>query len=349
MAKKIVQQQNTDPIDIGIDIGYGVTKAIMNGSPTPVLFPSVCGHAREIKFRAEELANKYPGDQITDDDGSWFVGDLAMSQLSTGGLLRLRGRTANEAEVGNVFRIRMMCAALGKLLPGKRNGDVVQVRIATGLPVDHIRSSPELKAALLGQHRVYTDQSDFIVSVTEVMVMPQPYGIIYANMLTEAGELNPCHIATRTGVVDIGTYTIDVAVDDDGEYIDVESGSLEFGISTAQDAIAAMFERDHGQKPKYKVVESILKTGCAKVGGETFDYTQEVNDALEPVRSATTNLMAEKWQAGKGIDVIYLGGGGAELVEQAVKAAGYKQAAISQNAQLSIAQGYLNYALFSRA
>jgi hypothetical protein len=242
-----------------------------------------------------------------------------------------------------------VCTALGKLLPGRKNGEAVQVRLATGLPVDHIRSAPELKAALLGNHPVQTDQGYFTLSVVEVMVMPQPYGLIYANMLTDAGELNPCHVATRTGVVDVGTYTIDVAVDDDGEYIDVESGSVEYGISTAQDAIAAVFERDHGQKPKYKVIESILRTGCAKVSGETYDYTDEVHEALEPVRSAATNLMAEKWQAGKSIDAVYLGGGGAELVEEAVKAAGYKQAVVSQNAQLAIAQGYLNYALFSKA
>src|SRR5579864_3902778 len=116
---------------IGLDVGYGVVKAVT--AENVVTFPSVCGHAREIKFRADELAAKFPGDQIADDDGSWFVGDLALGQLPPGELLRLRGRTANEATMGNVFRIRLVKAAIGKLLSGVWNREVVHIRIATGL------------------------------------------------------------------------------------------------------------------------------------------------------------------------------------------------------------------------
>jgi len=81
-------------LTIGLDIGYGVVKAVTDDQI--VTFPSVMGHAREIKFQQEEIAKRHPGDQIRDDDGTWFVGDLALSQLPTGELLRLRGRTANE-------------------------------------------------------------------------------------------------------------------------------------------------------------------------------------------------------------------------------------------------------------
>jgi hypothetical protein len=77
------------------------------------------GHAREIKFQQEDLAQRHPGDQITDDEGDWFVGDLALSQLPTGELLRLRGRTANENTMGNAFRLRLAKAAIGKLLQGR--------------------------------------------------------------------------------------------------------------------------------------------------------------------------------------------------------------------------------------
>src|SRR5690606_39593788 len=64
-------------------------------------------------FRSEALAAKYPGDQLTDEDGStWFVGDLALAQLPPGELLRLRGRTANEKTMGNTFRLRLAKAAI---------------------------------------------------------------------------------------------------------------------------------------------------------------------------------------------------------------------------------------------
>ena len=127
-------KNNATALTIGLDIGYGVVKAVTNDQV--VMFPSVMGHAREIKFQQDEITERHPGDQIRDDEGDWFVGELALAQLPPGELLRLRGRTANEATMGNAFRLRLAKAVLGKLLAGTRDRDVVHLYIATGLPTD---------------------------------------------------------------------------------------------------------------------------------------------------------------------------------------------------------------------
>jgi hypothetical protein len=329
----------------GLDIGYGVTKATGTGMQ-PVIFPSVWGHSSEIKFKADEIAAKYPGDQITDDDGSWFVGDLALSQLRAGEQRKLRGRTADESGIGNVARLRLLKTALGKMFPGIKNGDVLHFNIATGLPVDHMRGADELKASLIGQHPISTDSTYFIANVTKVMVMPQPYGTIYRNMLTPEGDINPCHAFKTTGVIDIGTYTVDLALDDDGEYIDKQSGSVEAGMYVVQEAIANAYERDFNQKPSYREIETILRKKCVRAFGEPVDYTHEVSNATQALRDATLNLMADKWGNGVGVDVIYVAGGGAEPIFPYIKAA-YRQARLVDEAQISNAQGYLNYALFA--
>lgn len=330
-------------VTIGLDIGYGAVKAVTTDQV--ITFPSVCGHARAIKFRADELSTKYPGDQITDDDGSWFVGDLALSQVPPGELLRLRGRTANESAIGNVFRLRLAKVAIGKLLAGTSDGEAVHIRIATGLPVDHMHDTADLKAALVGQHLVRTDAAEIVANISDVIIMPQPYGSIYAQTLTPTGDLNPCHVYRRTGVCDVGTYTVDLALDDDGEYIDSESGSAESGVYTAQERIAAALERDYRQKMPFKVVEEVLRSGCFRASGEAVDYSAEVQDALEPLRSATLNLLSEKWKTGANVDVIYLSGGGSALVREIVTAT-YKQTKTVKQPQIANAQGYLNYALF---
>ncbi|MDX2137959.1 MAG: ParM/StbA family protein [Chloroflexota bacterium] len=330
-------------LNVGIDIGYGVTKALT--SDTQIAFPSVAGYAREIKFQSSEIANKYPGDQVHDDEGHWFVGDLALSQLGAGEQRRLRGRTANEGELGNVFRARLARVAIGKLLPVHE--DVVHLRIATGLPVDHMRDADALKVALGGQHVIHTDQANFIANVTQVMVMPQPYGTIYSQRLTDQGSINKCHTFTRVGVVDVGTYTVDLALDDSGEYIDGESGSVESGVWTAQERIATAIERDYREKPALRVVEGVLRSGCLRAAGETVDYSREVEEALAPLRSATMELIATKWKGGLNVDVIYVSGGGAELVIGDIKAY-YRQAVLVDGAQMANARGYLNYALFAQ-
>ncbi len=329
-------------LTIGLDIGYGVTKAVTDKAV--LMFPSVCGYAREIKFRPEDLAKRYPGDQLS-DDGDWFVGDLALSQVPTAELLRLRGRTADNDSIGNAFRLRMAKVAIGKLLAGQHGGDVVHIRIATGLPVDHMPQAAALKETLTGTHAIRTDGADVVANITNVMVMPQPYGCIYANMLTESGKLNPCHTAVRTGVVDVGTYTVDLALDNNGEYIDAQSGSVEGGVHTAQERIADFLERTYQEKPDYRDVEKVLRTGCYTAFGRTVDYRHEAQGWLEPLRSATLNLMGEKWRTGHRIDVIYLSGGGAPLVHEAVSRA-YEQVQLVKDAQLANARGYLNYATF---
>ncbi len=332
-------------LTVGLDIGYGVTKVVTD--QTAAAFPSVAGHAREIKFNQEALATRYPGDQLTEEDGStWFIGDLALAQLPPGELLRLRGRTANEKTMGNAFRLRLAKAALGKLAQGMSEGDVFHLRLCSGLPVDHMRDAAELKQALMGQHLIRTDVAEIIANVTEVMVMPQPYGSAYAMMLTETGDINVYHTYMRTGVVDVGTYTVDIILDDDGDFVDAESGSVESGVYTAQERIAAMLERDYREKMPHKIVEQVLRTGIFTASGKPVDYRQEVEEALAPLRSATLNLLSEKWQRGTTVDVIYLSGGGAELVYEQVADA-YPQTKLVPEAQLANARGYLRYAHFA--
>ena len=330
-------------LHLGLDIGYGAVKAVTG--ETPVIFPSVCGHARDIKFQQDEITTRHPGDQLRDNFGLWFVGDLALTQLPPGELLRLRGRTADEMAMGNVFRARLAKAALGKLLPGKQNGEVVHVKLATGLPVDHMTDASDLKMALLGQHRVKTDTADFIANITDVMIMPQPQGTIYSQILTPAGEVNARHDYMRTGVCDVGTYTVDLALDDDGEFVDSESGSVEGGVSAVHERIASLLEREYRQKIPFKMIETVLRTGKFRARGEVIDYGEAVQDALEPLRSATLNLISEKWKTGTTIDVIYLSGGGAELIYDAVVTA-YPQTVKIVQPQIANARGYLNYVLF---
>lgn len=342
--RRQLEPLQTEPaaVVLGLDIGYGVTK-VYDGRQS-IMFPSVWGTRRLLKFQEADIHAKYPGETITDDEGEWFVGELAASQLPTGAQRRLRGRRSDEATAGNAARVRLAKVALGQLYLNIQEGDVVQVRIATGLPVDHMHGAADLKAALLGQHRILTDRSDFIADVVEVMVMPQPYGTIYANMILPNGKINPTHVATRTGVCDIGTYTIDVALDDDGEFIDAASGSTEAGMYMAQDIIATMYEQEYHEKPSYRVVNEAMVRGTIRVKGSMINISDDLEQAIAPVRQAAVELMADKWGAGNSVDVIYCSGGGASPAFRMIHEA-FDHAVLMDNAQMANAMGYRNYAM----
>jgi plasmid segregation protein ParM len=143
----------------------------------------------------------------------------------------------------------------------------------------------------------------------------------------------------------VGTYTVDLARDADGEYIDADSGSVEGGVYVAHERIADVLEQRYCQKMPYKMVEQVLRTGEFRAHGEPVDMHEEVEEALAPLRSATLNLMNDKWKSGTNVDVIYLGGGGAELVQDMVSETCH-QAKLVRDPQLANARGYLHYALF---
>ncbi len=69
----------------------------------------------------------------------------------------------------------------------------------------------------------------------------------------------------------------------------------------------------------FKIVEDVLRTGVFRASGQPVDYSGIVEEAFAPLRSATLSLMGEKWHSGATVDVIYLSGGGAELVLREVQ------------------------------
>lgn len=335
-------------INVGIDAGYGAVKAMIAGEP-PVVFPSVYGYAVNIAYQADEIAARYPGDQITDDGQDWFVGELAMSQLRAGELLMLRGRSGTADDVGVEARLRLIKAALGKLL-GKlvTNGDMVTIRLATGLPVAHMRPAAVngLKEALIGVHRIETDVANFVANIVDVMVIPQPTGALYSQQLTATGEVNIAHIAKRVGVADPGMYTIDAAADDDGVYLEQRSDSTPGGVFVVHRRISDLLTEEMGEPPEYWQVEKVLRTGVLSIRGKDRIFSKQVKTFCEALETATMNLLTELWGAGAGFDAIYVVGGGGPLVIKRVQEV-YTQAVLVPDPQLSIAQGYLNYAMLT--
>lgn len=329
---------------VGLDIGYGVTKVVTNAAC--VAFPSVWGVARDARFQAEELAKRYPGERITDDEGTFFVGDLALSQLRPEQVRYLRGRTSDETALGNVARLRLLSVALGKLMPGVRGRDAVHVTLATGLPVDHMRGAAAFKESLIGRHLVQTDDVEMIVNICKVYCLPQPYGCLYRHALTKEGALNRSYKSKRTGILDVGTFTIDVAVDDQSYFVDSESGSLESGLYIVHTAIAEVYNRDHGSMPHHTKVDDILRTGKTTVRGVEYDYREEVAQAIKNLEQAALQLVNDKWGIGDRVDTIYVCGGGAGLVFSAIKGF-YPHAVLTPNAQMANAQGYFQYGLFA--
>lgn len=340
----MVNKRN-EPMNVGLDIGFGNIKAVFGNES--VIFPSVAGARPVLRFAEDELPNQHPSEQIYEGDQPMWVGDLALKHLRAEQQTRLRGRSANNDDTGMEFRVLMMKAALAKLFPGQQEGTTLHLRIATGLPVNHMAQAKSLKARIAGQHLVKTDHTSFVANIVEVAVMPEPRGTMFAFTLNADGKLNKRWTASTTVVFNGGTVTNDVQYDEDGAFIDAKSGSSRTGYHLAQSELIKIIEERFGETPGGAVIESLLKNNHMRVQGQVENLAHEVERALIPTRNGAVQLLADTIETGMTVDCIIVSGGYAMNAGNFKAIADiYPQAIRSENPLFDTAEGYYRWSQF---
>lgn len=123
---------------IGLDIGYGDTKA-MADSGQRACFPSLVAPAEFIRFQADVGAH-VPVNGLTlrdTEEGDLFVGELALRQGRPGAVRSPRDRD----RLADPILTHLAHAALVSVLP---HVEYARAQIVTGLPVDYYRDADVL-------------------------------------------------------------------------------------------------------------------------------------------------------------------------------------------------------------
>jgi hypothetical protein len=345
MAKKKDNKDNATQ-NIGVDLGYGNVKAVAGNQR--VIFPSVSGRAINVRFGSEDIASGYAGDQIEHYDASMWIGNLAAQHLRPEQQRRLRGLGTNQDEIGMDFRVLMMKAALAKLYPDLRNGDALHINLATGLPVSHMAQASTLKKHLIGQHLIHTDTTHFTANISEVAVMPEPRGTMFAFTLNADGSLNEYYDADTTVVFNGGAVTNDVQYDLNGEFVEAYSGSSRTGYHLAFDTLRDLIQDRYGETPSLHVLEMVIRNEAMKVKGKVIPMREEVHTALAPVRDGALELLSDTIQTAMSVDRIIVSGGFTLKMYDCISGK-YEQSTKSDNPLYDTAQGYQNYAMMKWA
>lgn len=327
---------------MGVDIGYGVTKIVT--SDQTVMFPSVIAQPHHIDYAADEISARYPGQDLTINGVHWWTGDMALKQGKQP--MQLKGRTADDDKTGMEFRVRLLASAIATVFPFQ-DGEMHRLHIATGLPVKHMSDAAMMKEMFISQLAIAANNCNLIAAIEACNVVPQPYGSIYSETMNRDGSTNEYYTARKTVTVDIGRYTVDVAYDNEGEYIDSLSGTAPVGMAVAEERIQKILESDlRTDKVPYDVIEKALRTGFVNVRGELVSYADDVNDAIRPVKDGTLTLLNNLVGNAFDVDVIKVSGGGAEAktVYKEIHAA-YPNAKLIADPQTANARGYYNYAM----
>src|SRR5512139_622713 len=138
--------QNT--IIVGLDVGYGHTKAVASNGRS-VCFESKVAPAEFIRFQAD-IGAHVPANGLTLHDtqeGALFIGEMASKQGRPGAIRSPRDRN----RVTDPITTHLADAAFAMLLPGIEHA---WVRLVTGLPVAYYRDADRLVEHLLGRHTI---------------------------------------------------------------------------------------------------------------------------------------------------------------------------------------------------
>ena len=316
---------------IGIDVGFGFTKAVSKSSN--FIFPSLIGEAREIRFKSGySEQDKVSNLDLQVDGDKYFIGEKAQRQsrhiINT---LDKDRNVSNESD-------SLFFTALGLLSDSR----AAAFDLVTGLPVDeYTEFKDKLKTKLTGVHDFTLNGENKKIMVKNCKVIPQPFGTLFNQLLTERGEIeNKKLAALKIGVADIGFRTSDFAAADSMEFIDRSSGSVNVGLSTAHREIARVINDRFGINKKPLELEEEIRAGTIKVKGIEYDITDTINQAFEltarEIVSEMNNIWPEKWSFD---EIIITGGGGVALYDYISKQV--DNCSLLDNGQLANANGYL--------
>lgn len=286
---------------LGIDVGYGYTKAY----PGEISFPTVYSTWRER--RLENKGELIDNMEIQINNNRYFIGNLALNE----------GGIATHDKY-NYDRHKVCLLTAIALSKGNYSGAIV-----TGLPISDLHLKTEI-SKLKGLYQIELGPK-YEIEISEVLVFPQAGASFFDLLLNEEGKAYNDLGNQRVGIIDIGEKTVDFCYLNHICYVNEKSGSLPIGMSRAHKRLLdKLYHLDINvllhQVPEYfnKIPEDT----------ET-EYKILANEILD-------NISA-RWNY-KELDKIYISGGGGNklysYLQERIKCE------LTPDAQMSNARGF---------
>jgi len=285
---------------VGIDVGYGYTKVLGTGRFT---FPSVIGKATPISYRDNDLStaerDSTHGRTYTYRGMKWWVGTFAMLQARDQLTSLARERTDTRLLEILYLAALDLVNALG------------DVYVVTGLPVRWYADKEQIVKLFVGSKAVQVNGIWHKANVRDGIVMPQPYGTLFREVLDRAGVIRDERLARgRVGIIDVGTYTTDFVLADGMRFIQKGSDSIEDAMASVYETTARGILDGHGLELSLHEVDRASRSGHFRVYGRTHEIEPYLSPALEQVWTAIEARAVQLWASGKDLDTILVTGGG---------------------------------------
>jgi plasmid segregation protein ParM len=331
-------------MNVGIDIGYGYTKAISDTGQT-VLFPSLVTHGHDRQLAGIWGAAEDPLDalhvKIVDgiDYGEYFVGKLAEKQTSSAFVMQDDKLNIEDTRV-------LLATGLALSTPDNKT----PITVATGLPLEqYVHQKNQFADMLKGYKAVLTfvgTNTTKVIEIGDVIIFPQAAGAIYSVIMDDPDKylLDNSYV----GLIDIGYKTTDfVAFSvNDSFSLEVElSGTIDIGMSR----VLAMVDKLYTQKTGGSKLDMVDLIALSRKGrifhlNGYLDITDDIAAVHAEIAKAIQNRIRSVW--GDKINLfntIFISGGGGIDLFPLFKPF-HPRVALIPDAQMANAKGFLQVA-----
>ena len=327
---------------IGLDIGRSAVKIVATfgdaKKPQRMDLTFKSAFSKAIRLTDAGAIARAEMDTVVVNGTSYFVGETAITQ----------GRDDMIAGLSDGWIFSDQHAAL-LLASCKR-------LTAAGVPnVDGALLCVGLPARLHdSQHKAYAAAISEFVPKAEIKVIPQSMGPYYSMLFNDRGLEQPGFESKSWAIIEIGQFTTDFAMIEQGVATQRAFGSCD-GMRVAAENLQKEVQTKHGEKISLVEASDMLIDAQLKSFGERVDVRAEVKAAVEPLAEIIVNKAQQIFGSDlRTLDGISLAGGGAVLIRDAIAAKWSKTASgksippsfitVSDKSRFAVAEGFCRFA-----
>lgn len=321
-------------MNIGIDVGYHATKAVVGERQT--IFPSFAA-----PYAASRVSlNHSDAIAVQSDSGHFLIGDQAL-RLGQG------ARQESARWLGSPEWLSLFYASLSELTAATN----FQARIVLGLPLaDYDRDKRIIAEIVRGRHSFKRDgRHTQNLDVADLRVVPQAWGAILSELLNDNGKVINEEIADqRVAVLDIGGHTTNFLVVDGLADVPAESRGTNRGAWSVVRAVRDFLDREHPDLARLKD-HSIMSAAIGRFvhdGDERISLAPVVDPIINDIGDEIVRTAQQYWgQGGGAYRQVLVIGGGAYLWYKHIKKA-FLHARMLNDPEMVNARGFAKFAAY---
>ncbi len=216
-------------------------------------------------------------------------------------------------------RYRLLFASALWRTFGHRSGDgVLYPRGVISIPVGefNVQKDKEVRQLLQGEYQIHGLNGASLYAQlrpSDLIIIPEGLGTFWLAAFNPDGSMDERYAHGGTAVVDLGYYTTDVVLMQDGVYVVGGAQSADIGMGTVAEAVLEDLRRQGAYGLDVWQVDESLGQEAVRVNGSAYDLSQAVQVELSALAERVLNFVNSTLR-GKNIRTVILGGGGTTLL-----------------------------------